>query len=664
MQVLFIGCGQIGGSLLLRARERLPQATLWVHDQPEARAAIVASGACDRWIAEPFAAAADASVVVIATPLALAAQTLVKALDRLNPRGLVLDVMSLKRPLHAAVAGHPREGRFVGGHPMFGSESSGFSAANPAWVEDAPFILTHSERTAQDAVLMARDLVTALGARPIERDPLTHDRELARVSHLPQAISSLLMALAGEDEDALEVHGPGFRDMTRLALSAPAFWAEVFAGNADILRLLLERFADDVHAFARHIEHARETLERARDAKWRVPRLEQGTLASRVAESSTGRMLRRVQGLIERGEPVIGMHVGEPKLPPSAEVEALVREALGRAAIVYTPTHGARELRERVSEVASPVLEREVSPAETIVTVGAKQALHLALASLLAPGDEVIVISPAWVSFTETVRLAGGRPVLCGTSAGFVPDPEHIAAAVGPHTRAIIINSPNNPTGVVYDRARLEAVLAPCLRAGVWLISDELYRTLVFEGQHISAASLYDPERSAWLDGLSKSHAMTGLRIGYAVGPRTLVDKMAKLASHETSCASSVSQSAAAALLAAHPNGDPGLLREVSARRARVAAWAARFDLDRPLLGAPLMGGFYAWLDATAIDESITGRMLSEQLLEKTQVATMPGEAFGAPGFVRLSYALSAEMLEDALGRLEGYFRLPLRSVF
>jgi len=347
-------------------------------------------------------------------------------------------------------------------------------------------------------------------------------------------------------------------------------------------------------------------------------------------------MLRRVLSMQERGIKVLGLHVGEPKIAASKAIRDLVRDAMAKAPIVYTATVGTTELRAKIAEVASEVLNRDVADEETLVAVGAKQALHLALASLIAPGDEVLVISPAWGSFVETVQLAGGKPVHVHA------DPEAIAQAITRRTRAIIVNSPNNPTGEVYSQAKIEALLKPCNDAGLWLISDELYRAYAFDAPHVSAASLYDETRTVWLDGVAKSHAMTGLRIGYAVAPRALIGKMAKLASHETSCASSVTQAAATALLTAHPHGDTQLIAQIKALRSKVHATLG----DR--LGAPMQGAFYAWLKVGPDSRRICDRLLTEH-----HVATMFGEAFGARGFLRLSYAIDASSLERALLRVK-----------
>ncbi|MCC6810855.1 MAG: aminotransferase class I/II-fold pyridoxal phosphate-dependent enzyme [Deltaproteobacteria bacterium] len=634
LRLAFVGAGQIGGSLLLRARQVFPNAKIAVSDP--AIAPLQNAAVADVVSADWAAIVGDAEIIVIAAPLAAAIELAPKILAATS--GVVLDVGSVKTPLHTAAAFHPR---FVGGHPMFGSEGQGFGVANAALVVDAPFVLTTTPETAAASRDLADAFVRGLGAVPVHRSPEEHDAEIARVSHLPQLAAWALALAVGSDPHVTELSGPGLRDTTRLAASPPEMWAPLFVANAvnvsdavDALIAALARIKDAIDDAPR----LQKDLALARTTKRSWPLVRAGRLADRVNESQTGAMLSEIVRRRAAGEHIAPLHVGEPRLPLSPAIEAIVREALAAAPIAYTETKGTLELRAQVAKIASRVTGVAHTADEAIVTSGAKQALHLALASILAPGDEVLVAQPAWVSFAELVRLAGGRPVPVETQRDAGLDPDAFAAALTSHTRAAILNTPNNPTGAVYSAAALDAVLALFARYDLWLISDELYRAFVFQGAHVSPLSRYPiaRDRGVFIDGIAKSHAMTGLRVGWATGPRGVIDRMVRLASHETSCASSVSQHTALALLERFPDGDSGLVAAVAARRATVLASG--------LKSGPMQGAFYAWID-------LGGRSSREvaAALLSAGVATMPGAAFGREGFLRVAYAVDDTTLAEAL---------------
>lgn len=621
----FIGVGQIGGSLLLRAQQAFP------------RAEIRAADVNDDW---RVAVRGRVDIVVLGTPLEATVALLPQILAAVPMTAIVLDTCSVKAPIHAAAASDPR---FVGGHPMFGSEGQGFASARAAAVIDAPFILTSTERTAPEALAAAEAFVRALGAVPLTRSPADHDAAIAKVSQLPQIAAWALALAVGSDPQTLDLSGPGLRDTTRLAQSPPELWTPLLSAN-------VANASDAIDALVSALVRVRDALDTpprlqadlalARTTKRAWPLVRAGRLADRVAESSTGAVLREISARLRKGETIAPLHVGEPRLPLSPALEAVVRRALATAPIAYTETAGLPSLRASIAAISARVTGVAHEPSEVIVTTGAKQALHLALAAIVAPGDEVLIAQPSWVSFAELVRLAGGKPVAVETKSDASLDPEAFAAAIGAHTRAVILNTPNNPTGAVYSQKALDAVLAICARYDLWLLSDELYRTFVFEGAHASPLSRYAlaKERGLFFDGIAKSHAMTGLRLGWATGPRPIIERMVRLASHETSCAPSVSQYVAEALLREAPDGDPALIAAVGDRRARLLA--------SKLTVGPMQGAFYAWIPVPGGSQAAAVDLLSRG------VAVMPGVAFGREGFIRVSYAVEADVLERAVAIL------------
>jgi aspartate aminotransferase len=557
---------------------------------------------------------------------------------------LVMDTASVKAAVHHAAAG---SARFVGGHPMCGNEGRGFAAAAPDALIGASFILTTSERTAPEMIARAESFVTALGARAIRRSPELHDREVAEVSHLPQLVSSLLAMTASAA--ARELAGPGFRDMTRLAASPASLWDEITRHNAGPIAETARAFAQALGALAQGLERKealRDFFLHAAEAKAALPLVRSPSLASRVAVSATAQLQARVLARKRQGLPTYAFNVGEPRIAPSPELSQLLHEAMASAPIAYTDVAGTPALRAQVAAIAKRVTAHEWSSEDIVVTSGAKQALHLALASIVAPGDEVLVPQPAWVSFADLVRLAGATPVPVPCGPHFQPG----ALPWSPRTRALLVNTPNNPSGVTYDS---ETMLRD-RPEGVWVIADELYRT--FAPAHVSPLRFVPRERSIFVDGISKSHGMTGLRVGYAAAPSEIAGRMRALASQETSCASSVSQAAALALLARWPDGDPALRAAIRERGAEVRRWVNACEAELSITGlwpvhAP--ASFYAWLDLRLFARAD----LCAELLAATGVALMPGDAFGTPGFARLSYAVEPTELEEGLTLFANFLR-------
>lgn len=373
--------------------------------------------------------------------------------------------------------------------------------------------------------------------------------------------------------------------------------------------------------------------------------------------SATLALSARARALREEGRTIVDLSAGEPTWgTPDYAAEAGV-EAIRAGKTGYPPTPGIPELRRAIADYLTRTTRREIDADRIMVSAGVKQALFNCVFCLFGPGDDVLVPVPAWTSYLPQIELAGARPVTVPTrwDDGFLPDVRTLEAARTPETRGLMLNSPSNPTGAVLDLDRLEAVAAWADEHGIWVVADEIYRMLSYgEGP---APSLLDvetlPEGWAVLDGVSKSLAMTGWRIGFAAGPAELIDRATDLQSQTTSGAASPSQHAAAAALG----------RRAERERA-VADYLGRLRERRRTLVDGLSG--LSGLEARAPDGGIflfarlaDGRSSSdvaEGLLLDAGVACIPGEAFHGPGHLRFNFAVEPETLEEGIGRIREYF--------
>ncbi len=382
-----------------------------------------------------------------------------------------------------------------------------------------------------------------------------------------------------------------------------------------------------------------------------------------IKPSSTLAVTQKAQELRARGIDVISFSAGEPDFDTPAHICEAAKAALDRGATRYTAVAGIPELREAVAKESAAVRGVPCDPAQVVVTVGAKHALFGFFLAVLDPGDEVIVPAPYWVSYPDQVRFAGGRPVIVGTRAedGWILTPEALARAVTPRTRALVLNTPSNPTGGIYDRDALAAIVDRALELGLWVVADEIYRDLVYDGNaHVSPLSVASDEarsRIFIVDGVSKSFAMTGWRIGWGIGDPDLVKAIAKIQGQSTSNATTPAQWAALAAVTGPRDFLDGWRAEYARRRDAIVA-----GLDRmPGVRCAMPGGaFYALPDVSPLVEKLgagaTDVDLSNTLLDEARVATVPGTAFGAPGHIRLSYATSMEKIEQGLERVAAAF--------
>ena len=384
--------------------------------------------------------------------------------------------------------------------------------------------------------------------------------------------------------------------------------------------------------------------------------------AATVQPSATLAMTAKASELKRQGLPVIGLSAGEPDFTTPQPIIEAAEQAMREGWTHYTDNAGLPELRAAIADKLRRDNGLAYEPTQVLLSNGAKQSVAQAVIAVVDDGDEVVIVSPYWVSYPEMVRLAGGVPVAVETTAedGYVLRPEVLEAAITPKTRLVILNSPSNPTGVVYDRATQEA-LADVLRRHphVLVISDEIYEYVVYDAEHVSFATLdgmYD--RTITVNGFSKGYAMTGWRLGYLAAPTPLFKICARLQSQLTSAPSTISQKAGVAALAM----DRRYVDEmVAAFRERRDFLLGRLSALNGLVLPRPEGAFYLFPDVSNYFGSVSpkGRViegadeLAYYLLEDAHVALVPGDGFGAPNGIRLSYAASMENLAEAADRIE-----------
>lgn len=378
--------------------------------------------------------------------------------------------------------------------------------------------------------------------------------------------------------------------------------------------------------------------------------------AGRVKEMTPSATLR-INALAKeykaQGRPVLSFATGEPDFPtPSGIVEAAV-EALRAGKTKYTPTPGIPELRQAVTRRYQEKYKLEYPTGSVVITVGGKQALYNLFQAILNPGDELIIFAPYWVSYPEQIKLAGGVPVVveAGIEQGFVPDLADLEAVITERTKAILVNSPSNPTGAVYPVEFLQNLAQLAIDKDLLLISDEIYEDLVYDGEHTCLATLGPKvkERTVVVSGVSKSFSMTGWRLGWAVGPEPIIKGMADLQSHATSNVTSLSQYGA---LAALTQEVPELVVMQTAFKERRELMYSRLKELPGLQVALPQGAFYLFVDVRGLPGYTTSEEICQRLLTEALVAAVPGEAFGAPGYLRFSYATSSEDIEEGCRRM------------
>jgi aspartate aminotransferase len=381
-----------------------------------------------------------------------------------------------------------------------------------------------------------------------------------------------------------------------------------------------------------------------------------------IAESATLAIDAKAKALKAQGEDVVAFGAGEPDFPtPAHIVEAAAAATRQPRMHRYSPTAGLPELREAVAAKTARDSGYQVAPAQVLITNGGKQAIFNAFASLLDPGDEVLMPAPYWVTYPEAIALAGGVPAYVPTdaSSGFRASLEQLEAARTPRTKVLLFVSPSNPTGAVYPPDEVAAIGRWAAANDLWVLTDEIYEHLVYGDNRFSSLPALVPEaadRTVVVNGVAKTYAMTGWRVGWMLGPRDVVRAATNLQSHATSNVCNVAQAAALAAVSG-PLDEAMRMRDAFDRRRRriheLLSAIPGVDCIEP------QGAFYAFPSFEGVlgrrlrgTRPETSMALADLILEQERVAIVPGEAFGAPGYARLSYALGDEDLVEGINRI------------
>jgi len=393
-----------------------------------------------------------------------------------------------------------------------------------------------------------------------------------------------------------------------------------------------------------------------------APNVKTASRLDAIKPSITLAVTAKAAKLKAEGVDVISFGAGEPDFDTPDHIKAAARAGLDKGVSKYTDVAGLPVLRKAIADELGRVHKTSITPDQVLVSCGAKHSLYNLFHALLDPGDEVIIPAPYWVSYPDMVLLAGGKPVIVDTAADddFTMRPEALAAAVTPRTRAVVLNTPSNPTGAAYGRAQIEALAQVVVEKNLLVVSDDIYRSLVYGGaEYVSIAAL-SPElaaRTILVDGVSKTYAMTGWRIGYMAGPLPIIKAAAKIQGQSTSNATHIAQVATLAAI----TGPQDCVETM-----RVAFDERRQEMVKLLRAIPGVncrepkGAFYAFPDVKAFLGKTTpdGKVLADDvqlcdwLVEAGKVAVVPGSGFGAPGHVRLAYACSMKDIREGVGRL------------
>ncbi len=382
-----------------------------------------------------------------------------------------------------------------------------------------------------------------------------------------------------------------------------------------------------------------------------------------IAESATLAVDAKAKALKAEGAPVIGFGAGEPDFPtPDYIVAAAVAAAAEPVNHRYSPAGGLPALKAAIVDKTARDSGYEVSPANVLVTNGGKQAVYNTFAALLNPGDEVILPSPYWTTYPESIALAGGVsvPVFAGADQGYLVTVEQLDAARTDATKVLLFCSPSNPTGAVYSPDQVEAIGRWALQHDIWVVTDEIYEHLLYDGAVAPSMPVVVPELAdtcVVINGVAKTYAMTGWRVGWMIGPKDVIKAATNLQSHSTSNVANVSQRAAIAALQGPLEAVETMREAFDRRRATMVSMLNAIDgVECP---TPT-GAFYAYPNVEGLlGRAIGGRTpttsveLAEIILDQAEVAVVPGEAFGPSGYLRLSYALGDNDLADGVGRIQ-----------
>ena len=403
-----------------------------------------------------------------------------------------------------------------------------------------------------------------------------------------------------------------------------------------------------------------------------IPLKELAQIASAVRVSSTMAIDALAKQMKADGIDVIGFGAGEPDFNTPDHIKAAANQAIAENVTRYTPASGTVALKEAVCKRMRQDCGLDYKPSQVVISSGAKHCVYIALRALVDPGDEVILPAPFWVSYLEMVRMVGGVPVVVTAeeSNRFKMTAEQLAAAVTPRTKALVLNNPCNPTGMMYSREELASIARVCVEKDIYIISDEIYYGLVYDGREFtSIASLGEDvkERAILINGVSKSYAMTGWRIGYLLSSERIAKVMANYLSNSTGSPSSISQAASVAALSGPQDCVKEMRRSFEERRNYIVERVNAMDgvsCIRP------EGAFYIMMNVEKqLGRTICGETINSSddfaaaLLRHGLVAAVPGTGFGAPNFVRWSYAVSMDNIKKGMDRLEEFLQEKTQNI-
>ena len=388
--------------------------------------------------------------------------------------------------------------------------------------------------------------------------------------------------------------------------------------------------------------------------------------ACAVQASSTMAMDALAKQMKADGVDVLGFGAGEPDFNTPEHIKAAASRAIADNVTRYTPATGTLDLKQAICQRMREDCGVGYAPSQVVVTSGAKHCVYLALRALVDPGDEVILPAPFWVSYLELIKMVGGRPVIATAEErdGFKMTAEQLAAAITPSTKALILNNPNNPTGMVYSREELEAIARVCVEKDIYMISDEVYYGLLYDGIRFTSMAALGGEikkRTVLVNGVSKSYAMTGWRIGYLLADERIARVISNFVSQSTGSPCSVSQAAAVAALTGPQDCVEEMRRAFEERRDYIVE---RINQIGGVSCIKPEGAFYVMMNIERlIGKTVHGEQIQTDhgfcsaFLKHGLVATVPGSGFGAPNFVRWAYAASMDNIKEGLNRLEAFLK-------
>jgi aspartate aminotransferase len=366
-----------------------------------------------------------------------------------------------------------------------------------------------------------------------------------------------------------------------------------------------------------------------------------------IPQSATMKIADIAANLRREGRDIISFSLGEPDFETPENIKKAAKIALDRGETHYTQGSGILELREAIAEKLKTDNGLDVTSSDVIVTTGAKHAIFEAICTLIDEGDEVLLFDPAWVSYEAIVKFAGGKPVLVPVSEGNGYAPVEFQNHITKNTKLLVLNSPCNPTGAVYDERVIKSIAQTAEDHGIFVISDEIYEKIIYGEKHHSIGALI-PDLAITVNGFSKAYAMTGWRLGYATAPRSILQSMLKIQQHTVSNATSFVQRAGIEALSGDQSAQRAMVTEFQTRRDLMVNGLARVGIECALP----KGAFYAFAKVARFG---TSEEVTEQLLRDASVAVTPGSAFGpnGEGYVRISYATSREDIAEGIRRIE-----------